>query len=265
MNKLFILLIAIWSLGVYAGAAEPAQIIEQANQAYIQGEYLYAIEQYEQVLAMGLESAELYYNLGNSYFKENRLAPAILNYERALQMKPFDENIHYNLDIARSRIIDRIDPVPVIFYERWWKAFIYLLDIDRWAIFGLVALFLGLISLLWYLFSGKVVLKKLTLALSVVLLVAAGMAFLAAHRQYIHHYHRHDAIVFLPRVTAKSAPGADSPDLFVIHEGTKVTIIDTLGEWAEIRLANGNVGWLQQSAITPVRASGVASPSSANG
>jgi tetratricopeptide (TPR) repeat protein len=265
MKKFLILQVAIWFLSLYATAADPTQIIEQANQAYIQGEYLYSIELYEQVLAMELESAELYYNLGNSYFKANRLAPAILNYERALQMKPFDENIKYNLEIARSRIIDRIDPVPVIFYERWWKAFIYLFDIDRWAVSGLIALFLGLICLLWYLFSGKVVLRKLTLIMSVVLLMVAGMAFLAAHRQHIYHYDRQDAIVFIPRVTAKSAPGTDSPDLFVIHEGTKVTITDTLGEWAEIRLANGNVGWLQMSAITPVRASGVASPSSANG
>jgi tetratricopeptide (TPR) repeat protein len=264
MNKSLYIFIVLWLSVMFSKAAVPSQITEQGNQAYIQGEYLYAIELYEQVLSMGFESAELYYNLGNSYFKENRLAPAILNYERALRMKPFDPNIQYNLDIANSRTIDRIDPVPVIFYERWWKAFVYLLNIDRWAVLGLVSLFLGLLNILWYLFSVRIAFKKLGLAISVCLLLIAGMAFLAAQRQYTYNYHRQDAIVFVPRITAKSAPGADSPDLFVIHEGTKVTITDTLGEWAEIRLANGNMGWLKMSAITPVLASGVVTPSPTN-
>ncbi len=265
MKKSLLLSLLIWVFVMQVKADSPTDIIEQANQAYIQGEYLYAIELYEQLLSMDLEAAELYYNLGNSYFKENRLAPAILNYERALRLKPFDANIQYNLEVARSRTIDRIDPVPVIFYERWWRAFVYFLDIDRWAIYGLVSLFIGLAAMLWYWFTGRVGLKKFSLAMSLFFLMIGGLAFLAAQRQYAYNWKRQEAIVFVPRVTAKGAPGHDSPDLFVVHEGTKVMITDALGDWVEVKLENGNIGWLQKSSIIPVHASGAVSPAPTNG
>ncbi len=260
MKKSFFILMAVWLISITTTAAEPSQIIEQANQAYMQEEYAYAIELYEQVLALGLESAALYYNLGNSYFKANRLAPAILNYERALRMKPFDENIQHNLEIARSKTIDQIEPVPVIFYEKWWKAFLFLLSIDRWAVMALITLFLAFMMLLLYFFSGSIGLKKTGLIVSLLLLLVSATSFLAAQRQYAYNYKKHYAIVFEPRVTVKSGPSQTSTDLFVLHEGTKVRIIDNISEWVEIRIANGNSGWLKRTSVIPVNASDADSP-----
>lgn len=260
MNRTIYISVAFWFITLCTQAADPAQKIEQANQAYIQGEYLHAIELYEEVLSMELESAALYYNLGNSYFKVHRLAPAILNYERALRIKPFDENIRHNLEVARSQTIDQIEPVPLIFYEKWWKAFIFLLSIDKWSVLGLITLFVGLMALLFYLFSGRVGVKKWSLGMSVMLLVGSFLSFLAAHSQYSHNFKRDDAIVFTTRVTAKSSPQETSSDLFVLHEGTKVTINDGLGEWVEVTIENGNVGWLKKESIIPVNAYGADFP-----
>ncbi len=225
------------------------ELLEQANEAYINGEYSFAIELYEQVLENQKEAAELYHNLGNAYFKENRLGPAILNYKRALRLSPSDENIRFNLEVARSRIVDRIEPVPLIFYERWWKNFINLQAVDGWAVIGLAFLLLFLGSLSMYFFSRRVGIKKLGFSLSLVFLLTTGLCFFAANRQYRHHYVEKEAIVFVPRVTAKSAPGQTSTDIFVIHEGTHVRITDNLGEWYQVKLANGNVGWINQKAL----------------
>jgi len=241
-------------------AEEAATTFERANQAYINGEYAYAAELYEEMLSGGLEAAALYFNLGNAYFKENRLAHAILNYERARLLKPFDDNIMYNLELARSRTTDRIETVPLIFYERWWQRFILYQSVDGWAKTGLIMLVLALLAALGYFFTAAVVMKKTGFFLALLLLFFAGISFIAAQRQYVQFYLQTDAIVFSPRVTAKSSPNPASPDLFVIHEGTKVRITNELGEWSEIRLENGNVGWLKNDHIIAVRASGAAIP-----
>lgn len=228
-------------------------LMEEANQAYIRAEYAYAAELYEEILASGLESAELYYNLGNAYFKQNRLADAILNYERARLLKPFDENIRYNLELARSRTTDRIEPVPAIFYERWWKHFLLMQSVDGWAVTALVLLLGALVLALVYFFSSRPWLKRLAFFFSLALILLTGLGFLAANRQYVHHYLRSDAIVFSPRIPVKSAPGEASPDLFVIHEGTRVSVTGELGGWVEIRLDNGNMGWVHREHIRAVR------------
>lgn len=238
----------------------PEDLFQRANQAFIQGEYMYAAELYEEILAMGLASADLFYNLGNAYFKENQIGMAILNYERALQMRPFDENILFNLELARSRTVDRIEPLPQIFYQRWWKQFIYLRTIDGWARIALVFMIFSLMALLWFFFSNSSIKKKAGFALAMLLLLFSVIFFYAAHRQYILQFKRNAAIVMAPRVVVKSAPGETSPDLFVIHEGTKLFMGDDLGEWTEIRLENGNTGWLKRSQVMAVRASAAASP-----
>ena len=241
-------------------ANETQRIFGEANQAYINGEFAHAAELYETILAEGFESAELYYNLGNAYFKENRLAYAILNYERARLLRPFDEDIRYNLELARSKTTDRIETVPVIFYEKWWQKFILIQSVDGWAMTGLILLLLALSAGLWYFFSRTVLMKKLGFFLAISLLFLSVISFIAAQRQYVLHYLRTDAIVFSPRITVKSAPNVASPDLFVIHEGTKVRITNQLSGWSEIRLENGNVGWIRDDHIRAVRESEVETP-----
>lgn len=229
--------------------ADSADIIRQANEAYVDGQYSYAIELYESLLEQKLESPELYYNLGNAYFKENLLGAAILNYERALKLKPSDENTLFNLEVARARTIDRINPVPLIFYERWWRNFYGMLSVDGWSWLLIVMLIAMLLSLGGFFFSRTRGMKKTAFGISMVFVVALLVSLAATRAQYHNTHKRLDAIVMVPRATAKSSPGEASPDLFVIHEGSKARITGELGEWYEIRLENGNVGWVKKSAL----------------
>ncbi|MBW6497709.1 MAG: tetratricopeptide repeat protein [Bacteroidales bacterium] len=229
--------------------ASPEELIRQANEAYVNGQYSYAIELYESVIEQELESHELYYNLGNAYFKENLFGAAILNYERALKLKPSDENSLFNLEVARTRTIDRINPVPLIFYERWWKNFYSKLSVDGWS-WMIIFLLLGFLAAMGaFFFSRTRGMKKTAFGVSLIFAVAMVVSLAAVRAQYSNTYKRKDAIVMVPRATAKSSPGEASPDLFVIHEGSKARITSELGEWYEVRLANGNVGWVKKYAL----------------
>lgn len=233
---------------------------EEANQAYINGEYSYAAELYENILSSGVESAELFYNLGNAYFKMNQLASAILNYERASLLKPFDEQIEHNLQIARARTVDRVEQLPVIFYQRWWNKLVLIQSVDGWARTGIFSLLASLMVLIWFFFSRTPAQKKISFLLTVIFILFTSLGFYLANRQYKDFFLSRDAIVFSSRVAVKSGPGELSPDLFVIHEGTKVRITEELGDWLEIKLENGHVGWLKQSHVRAVRASDVETP-----
>ncbi|MEE4176934.1 MAG: tetratricopeptide repeat protein [Bacteroides sp.] len=248
-KQVIILFFAIFFFGIPVRGIEPNELIEQANQAYVNGEYSYSIELYESVIKQKLEAPELYYNLGNAYFKENKFGPAILNYERALRLKPSDENIRFNLEIARSRIVDQINPVPLIFYENWWKSFYSLFSPNTWAVLLILLLVVSLVLLGIFFFSWIRGIKKTTFSLAVLFLLLTFVCMGAARAQYYHLFQKQEAIVMTPRVTAKSSPDETSPDLFVIHEGSKARITNELGEWYEIRLVNGNVGWLKRSAV----------------
>lgn len=248
-KQAIILFVAILFLGMPVRGMEPNDLIEQANQAYVNGEYSYSIELYESIIKQKLEAPELYFNLGNAYFKENDFGLAILNYERALRLKPSDENIRFNLEIARSRIVDQINPVPLIFYEQWWKSFYSLFSPNTWAVMVILFFVISLILLGVFFFSGIRGIKKASFSFALLFLLLTLVSLGSARAQYYHLYQKQEAIVMVPRVTAKSSPDETSPDLFVIHEGSKARITNELGDWYEVRLVNGNVGWLKKSSL----------------
>jgi tetratricopeptide (TPR) repeat protein len=228
--------------------SNPSDLVERGNQAYIRGEFSYAAELYEKVLELGYTAPELHYNLGNAYYKHNDISRAILHYERGLRLRPSDEALKYNLNRARQRIVDRIDPMPEIFLERWTKMFFRAMPADGWARTGISLFLSGLAGMLGFFFSRRMFIKKLAFFLALGMLFLSSIAFISARRQFTESK-KMEAILFVPRTTAKSAPGSESPDLFVIHEGSKMEITSELGVWVEIRLANGNVGWIKREAL----------------
>jgi len=244
---LFLLFLPVPCNGYAQDSAE--DLLEKANQAYSQNEYVYAAELYEQVLEQGYEAAELYYNLGNAYFRSDKVAKAILNYERAIRLKPNDENILFNLQVAQTRIVDRIEPVPKLFYERWWQSLINLQSEKGWAITAIVLGTMFFLCLAWFFLGNKSFIRKIAFVLVLLMLTTTTLSLIFAQKQYNKLTLQNEAIVFSPRLTAKSAPDASSPDLFVIHQGTKVEIRQKLGEWYEIRLANGNIGWIRKDNV----------------
>jgi tetratricopeptide (TPR) repeat protein len=221
----------------------------RANRLYTEGSFKEAILIYHQIINSGYHSAELYYNLGNAYYRSGQVPAAILNYERAALLAPGDEDIRFNLLLARTNVRDRIEELPDFFLNRWWKGARDMLGAGEWAAVSVVSFTVSLVFLAVFLMSFSVVVKKIFFWLAVTVFFWAIMSFSFGLDQRNHLKNQNTAIVFSPVVPVKSSPDINSTDLFFIHEGTKVWVEDSLGDWRAIRLSDGNKGWLQKMAI----------------
>ena len=221
----------------------------EADSSYVRGQYQQATTQYEALLKQGA-SADLYYNLGNAYYRTENIPEAVLNYERALLLSPGDRDIRFNLQIARSKTFDKIVPESEMFFVTWYRSLVSMMSVDAWARTALVSLAITIILLLVYLFSERIWLRKAGFFGGVALLLLFVGANIFAWQQKKDLLNRKGAIIFAPSVTVKSTPAANGTDLFILHEGTKVVITDgSMKEWKEIRLADGKEGWIESKHI----------------
>ncbi len=215
-----------------------------ADSAYAMEEYDKAIAIYKSLLVQGVH-ADLYYNIGNCYYKTDSIARAILNYERALLLNPGDADIRFNLDLARTKVVDKIIPESEMFFITWGRNLIDLMSMDAWARMAIVAFVLACIFALCYFFGNQIILRKIGFFGAVLMLLMVILSNVFAQKQYEKLMGRKGAVVMDSSVTVKSTPNDSGTDLFVLHEGTKVEIIDdSMKEWKEIRLADGKIGWL---------------------
>lgn len=232
---------------------EPAtKMMQEANDTYNRGHYQEAVAAYQKLVDMGLESAVLYYNLGNACFKAGDIPSAILYYERSLLLEPADEDAAFNLKVAYSRTVDKIEEVPLVFYKRWWQQLAATFSRDIWATISLVGFALFFAMLLLFLLARQIWIRKMAFWSALVVMVISIHAVAFAYRAQHKLLHGKEAIIFNPSVTVKSSPDEESVDLFVIHEGTKVAVIDELGEWKEIRIASGSEGWIKATDIVKI-------------
>lgn len=223
-----------------------------ADSAYIRNDYASAVQLYESLLQKG-ESAGIYYNLGNSYYKLANIAKAILNYERALLLKPGDSDIRFNLDMARSKTIDKVGAPSEMFLITWIKSIINLMGVNAWAKLGIASFMLLIISLLIYIFGKQVYIKKTGFIGAVVFLLLVIVTNIFAYQQQKSLLNRAEGIIMAPSVTVKSTPSNNGTDLFILHEGRKVSITDgSMKEWKEIRLEDGNVGWVPANTLETI-------------
>ena len=221
----------------------------EGDSAYMKNDYASAIQIYEALLNRG-EAADIYYNLGNSYYKAGDIAKAILNYERALLLQPGNGDIRANLEIARSKTVDKVEPVPEIFFVSWTKSLINSMSVDSWAVCGVVCFILLIVSLYLFIFSKQIVLKKAGFISGIVFLAVTILANVFANQQKDELTYRNSAIVINPSVTVRSTPSESGTSLFILHEGHKVGVKDgSMKDWKEIRLEDGKVGWVPASAI----------------
>ena len=225
---------------------------QDADAEYSKGNYQQAIKDYEELLKTG-ESAELYYNLGNAYYRTENITRSVLNYERALLLNPADEDIRFNLQMARSKTIDKITPESEMFFFTWYRSLVNLMTIDNWARLAIASMILTLILALVYLFASHLTLRKIGFYGGVLFLVVFLLSNLFAFQQKQMLMKRNGAIVIAPSVSIKKTPEANSTDQGVIHEGTRVDIIDdTMRDWKEIHLADGREGWIPTSQIEKI-------------
>jgi tetratricopeptide (TPR) repeat protein len=246
MKQVFILIAILFA--TFNLSAQSNQF-QQANEAYAKGDFQAAADLYEAMLKANGESANVYYNLGNCYYKLNKIAPGILNYERALLLQPGNADIQFNLEIARLKTVDKIEPIGNFFLTDWFHHIQNLLSTDAWSYSGIVFFILLIACLFLFFFSRRVFVKQLGFYLSLLLLIGVIFGNIFAYNQKRKLTQRNAAIIFAPTTTIKSSPDDSGTDLFILHEGTKVQLKNKLGGWNEIETANGNVGWIKSLEI----------------
>ena len=243
-------IIGIWLLCmIYGNVFAQEEDLKAAETAYAAELYDKAIELYESVLKNYGDSFELFYNLGNAYYKNNQIAYAILNYERAILIKPGDSDVRFNLEMAKQQTTDKIEPLQEFFLKKWFRDVQNLIGVDAWATLGIVCFVSFICSLALFFFSKWMRLKKLGFYLGIVLLFIVIFANIFAANQKKEMTDRRGAIIFTPTVTIKGSPDNSGTELFILHEGTKVFIRNTIGEWNEIVSEDGSVGWINQKDI----------------
>jgi len=227
-------------------ADETAQTFEQANQLYLQAKYPDAITQYEKIVQSGFESGELYFNLGNAYYKSGNIQKAILNYERAKQFLPRDEDVQFNLQLANLQVVDKIDAVPRLFVYRWADSMLALFSLTTmgWIVYSFFILTLAAFAI--FLFARTYIQKRLSMFGGLVFSIALILTMIGYGVQAYKESNTEFAIVMSDVANIKAAPDSKGNDLFVLHKGLRVQVLDNVNHWRKIRLADGKVGWIPE-------------------
>lgn len=250
MMKQIFLAISILLLTVCITAQQtPEDKFRAGSESYAAGNFEKALEFWMDIYKTGYRSAQLNYNIGNAYFKMDSIPFAVLFYERAYILKPGDEDINYNLQIARTLIFDRFEEIPELFFVRWYNLLALSLSSNTWAWMSIISFVLFLVCLSAYFYSSKYRLKVAGFWLAVLFLIISltSLAFTLRNKNLV--YESREAVIFAPVVNGKSSPDNSGTDLFVLHEGTKVSIEDKVGDWYNIRLSDGNKGWIPGSSL----------------
>lgn len=240
---------SIVSTDTTAVATEPVTKA-MADSAYTHERYAEAAFIYRQLTDSLGESAQLYFNLGNCYYRLDSIARAILYYERARLLDPSDDDIRLNLEMARAKTVDKVVPTSEMFFVAVYRSLVLSLSITEWAVLAIVSFILALAAFCVYLFVPSIAAKKVGFTVAVVALLLCIFANVAAFQQRSHIQHRTGAVVMTPSAVVKSTPSASGTDLFILHEGTHVDIIDdSMREWVEIHMSDGKDGWLSRENI----------------
>lgn len=225
------------------------ELWDMANSAYNEGNFAKAAATYEQILSQNLHSAALYYNLANAYFKQGELGKALLNYNRASRIAPGDEDIRHNQEYAEKMTKDSIEKIPEFFLITWLRSVRGAMSCTAWTVLSIVMLATALVMALLYLLAQRMSLRKVgfyTMAVAVLLFVATSIFAISERNQLVG---RSEAIVMSTAASVKSSPDRSATELFVLHEGTKVSIGETTDGWAEVRIADGRKGWIEDKRI----------------
>ena len=247
-----LLLIIVAVTGLSAQSEELTSIFDDANRLYLEQKYDAAASRYEAIVRNGYESGALYYNLGNAYYKSGNLQRAVLNYERAKKFIPNDEDLAVNLQMVNIQLQDKIDAIPDLFIYRWFDALLTIFSLETmvWMMYTLFLLAIGAFT--FFLFAERYELRRLALGTGMLftVLLVIGIANFAI--QSVRESGTEFAVVMNDVSNIKSAPDSKGNDLFVIHRGLKVQVLDNVNHWFKIRLADGKVGWIPEKDIEKI-------------
>lgn len=244
----------IWILAFFLLTSVSASAItkQNADAEYQKGNYQQAIKDYEELLKNGV-SSDIYYNLGNAYYRTDNITKSVLAFERAHLLSPGDEDVNFNLQFVRGKTIDKITPVSEMFFVTWYKALVNYTSVDCWAKTGIIAIIIALVLALVYLFAPQIYLRKMGFLGGIFFLVIFLFCNVFAYQQKEVLLNRTGAIVVAPTVNVKNTPAKSSSDQFVIHEGTRVDITDkSMDDWRGVRLADGRTGWVETKQIEEI-------------
>ena len=224
-------------------------LFSKGNDLYETGKYEEAINTYQAILDTGVESTELYYNLGNASFRSNKIGYAVLYYKKALKQDPGFEPADKNLTYVSLYLEDKLETVPELFLKRWVNAFYGFFSLSVWSVISISLFALFLLALLFYIFGSFMWIKKTGFFSGVLALLLFFLSFTAAIKQHGEVKHSDQAVIVAPSVLVKSTPSDSGTDLFVLHEGTSLSTEETVGEWIEIKIIDGRVGWIRSKSL----------------
>ena len=248
MLKNWLICLPLIFFAAKVAAAEVSEpLLDSAKEAYAHGKFDAAAHYYERIVNKGYEGPELFFNLGNAYFKSNNLAMAIVYYERAKKTNPWDDDIQFNLNLARQKLVDKVDNTPDFFIKKWIKSAVQLFSEKQWTVTLLLILWLSVASFVWFILSQSSSGKRWGFILGSLFALLLLPVLLVTSLNHSLTFSHNEAVVVASTVTTKGSPSEQGTNLFVLHEGTKVAILQTLGDWTEIKLPNGNTGWAKNS------------------
>lgn len=253
MNKKlsFIFIIIFLTVCSYKNifALDAKSMMQKANGLYQKNNFSEAAQIYQKLVDEGYEGTALYYNLGDAYYRLNKIGYAILNYERALRLSPGDDDVQHNLALANTKTVDKIEPLPKFFIFQWWESLLALFNLSGWTYTAYLFYIIILLSFGVYFFVKKPQLQRYAffsgLFSIVILLIVASLLIVKLNREV----NIKNGVIVEPSVIAKVSPDKDSNDAFVIHEGLKVRLEDNIGNWYKIRLRDGKIGWANKQDI----------------
>lgn len=247
MKKIIILLLLFISNVI--NAQNFKTLFKEANTLYKEAKYNEAIKLYKEIEDTKNVSSELYYNLANSYYKLNKVAPSIYYYEKALQLNPLNEDAQNNLIFAKRLTLDRIEELPKSVFQKFEENYLQKLSYNGWGLFAVLFSFLGASLFLLFYFAVESSKKRIYFLTSITSFLLLITTLSIAFTQYDKAKNNIQAIIFSEEIAVKNAPTTNSEEIFTLHEGTKVKILDNVDDWSKIKLVDGKIGWLKKTSL----------------